>query len=55
VDVTGGMLSKVQAMVKLVQENPALEVTIFSGLKAGNLQELLSQPGTQIGTWIAHQ
>jgi isopentenyl phosphate kinase len=55
VDVTGGMLSKVQAMVKLVQENPALKVTIFSGLKAGNLQELLSQPGTQIGTWIARQ
>lgn len=54
VDVTGGMLSKVEAMVTLVNENPALRVNIFSGTSPGNLQNTLVDPQTQVGTLIAH-
>ena len=49
-DVTGGMLSKVQLMLALVQELPELEVLIFSGLEPGNFQKAIQgeNPGTLI-------
>jgi isopentenyl phosphate kinase len=40
-DVTGGMASKVRQMLALVQEQPGLEVLIFSGQKPGLLGEVL--------------
>lgn len=47
-DVTGGMASKVQEMLSLVQEIPGLEVIIFSGERPGLVQEVLC--GAQAGT-----
>jgi isopentenyl phosphate kinase len=55
VDVTGGMLAKVEAMVTLVEENPSLKVHIFSGRSSGNLQKALSDAQARFGTRIAHQ
>jgi isopentenyl phosphate kinase len=51
-DVTGGMASKVQLSLMLVQENPSLEVLIFSGEPPGVLEQALSggAPGTLIRT-----
>jgi isopentenyl phosphate kinase len=43
-DVTGGMLSKVEEMVALVQELPGLTVHIVSGERAGALEAALSEP-----------
>jgi len=40
-DVTGGMASKVQQAIAMIQQNPQLEVIICSGLIAGNLQRAL--------------
>jgi len=50
-DVTGGMLSKVQLMLKLVEEMPALEVLIFSGAEPGAVLGAIEggYPGTMIG------
>ncbi len=50
VDVTGGMLNKVESMLALVQEIPGLEVLIFSGVQEGNLFNALGggSPGTLI-------
>jgi isopentenyl phosphate kinase len=49
-DVTGGMASKVQDMLHLVQRRPTLTVRIFSGLVEGNVERALgSEPlGTEI-------
>ncbi len=49
-DVTGGMLTKVQFMLSLVQEIPNLEILIFSGLSPGRIQEAIigGNPGTLI-------
>lgn len=52
-DVTGGMLSKVRLMLDLVSQYPALEVQIFSGMAAGNIEKALS--GSKLGTLITHQ
>jgi isopentenyl phosphate kinase len=49
-DVTGGMLSKVTQSIKMVQDNPGLEVLIFSGEKSGWLEEALL--GASRGTVI---
>jgi isopentenyl phosphate kinase len=49
-DVTGGMRSKVEEMVQLVQEIPELSVQIFSGGEAGNVEAALR--GQVIGTLI---
>jgi isopentenyl phosphate kinase len=49
-DVTGGMRSKVQEMVQLVQEVPDLSVQIFSGEEAGNVEAALK--GRLLGTLI---
>ena len=53
-DVTGGMASKVEAMLQLVQAQPGLTIRIFSGLVPGNLHQLLLNPGQPIGTRIHH-
>ena len=49
-DVTGGMASKVQAMLNLVQIHPNLSIFIFSGLTPGNLTQALLDPQTVRGT-----
>jgi isopentenyl phosphate kinase len=49
-DVTGGMLSKVQQSLSLVQANSQLEVFIFTGETAGNVEKALS--GDRLGTCI---
>ena len=41
-DVTGGMASKVEAMVSLVKESTGLEVWIFSGVKKGSVYAALT-------------
>jgi len=47
-DVTGGMASKVQGMLDLVEEIPGLEVLIFSGDQPGNVTAALQ--GKILGT-----
>jgi isopentenyl phosphate kinase len=49
VDVTGGMLSKVDEMVGLVREIEGLEVTLLSGERAGALETALCSPGRLVG------
>lgn len=51
-DVTGGMVSKVSAMLDLVAEQPGLRVRIFSGLEPGLLGRILSEPYLPIGTLL---
>ncbi len=51
-DVTGGMASKVEAMLALVDAHPGLGIRIFSGLEKGTLEALLAQPGRPIGTLV---
>jgi isopentenyl phosphate kinase len=51
VDVTGGMLQKVETMVDIVREHPAVEVTIADGRQEGVIVDLLVKQG-QIGTRI---
>jgi isopentenyl phosphate kinase len=50
-DVTGGMESKVEQMLKLVKSVPGLEAVIFSAREAGNLTRALI--GERIGTRVA--
>jgi len=50
-DVTGGMASKVQDMLRLVNEHPGLTACIFSGLTAGNVARALA--GEPVGTIVA--
>lgn len=55
-DVTGGMASKVQQMLELVQDLPSLEIRIFSGTIPGQLQATLlgsATPGTLISARIS--
>ena len=49
-DVTGGMISKVQAMLALVEKIPHLNVQIFSGTPSENLTKVLM--GKSLGTKI---
>ena len=49
-DVTGGMQSKVQQMLELVDSTPGLTIQIFSGKNSGNLTKVLS--GEKLGTMI---
>lgn len=51
-DVTGGMRKKVEQSLELSQENPELEIMIFSGDDPGTLQEVLS--GAHAGTIIRY-
>jgi isopentenyl phosphate kinase len=49
-DVTGGMASKVQSMLTLVDQFPQLSIRIFSGLAPGNLGRTLRHPAQAGGT-----
>ena len=49
-DVTGGMATKVMAVLDLAAALPGLRVRIFSGLEPGLLTRLLLDPATQVGT-----
>jgi isopentenyl phosphate kinase len=49
VDVTGGMLAKVEEMVALARELPGLTVQIISGERAGALESALRDPGGGAG------
>jgi isopentenyl phosphate kinase len=49
-DVTGGMRSKVEEMLRLVRQIPDLTVQIFSGEEAGNVEDALK--GRILGTLI---
>ena len=51
-DVTGGMASKVQQMVELVEKQDELAVSIFSGMEEGRLQQALLNPAQGVGTII---
>lgn len=51
-DVTGGMASKVMAMLDLVDSHPGLSVKIFSGLHPGLLYSLLVDPSQLAGTQL---
>lgn len=51
VDVTGGMLQKVETMVDLVRNHPSLVVTIADGRRDNILVDLLLE-GREIGTRI---
>lgn len=53
VDVTGGMLSKVAAMVDLVARHPSLTVTVVSGAIPGRVRQALLGDSTG-GTRICH-
>jgi isopentenyl phosphate kinase len=50
VDVTGGMLKKVENMIDLVNNDPGLTIQIFSGITPGNLYDTLM--GASIGTTL---
>jgi isopentenyl phosphate kinase len=51
-DVTGGMLSKVEEMVGLVQDLPGVWVHLISGQRPGALQAALLEPLSAGGTVI---
>ncbi len=50
VDVTGGMKSKVEEMLALVEQIPNLNVQIFSGEESGNIERALN--GAALGTLV---
>ena len=52
VDVTGGMLAKVQQSLAMTERFRELEVIICSGLIEGNLRKALTNTGEQVGTVI---
>ena len=52
-DVTGGMTSKVQSMLALVAQQPALAIRILSGLEDGLIEAALSAPDLAVGTRIS--
>jgi len=53
VDVTGGMWSKVLEMARLVEAAPALRVQVFSGEVPGNVQQVLCERESGLGTVLA--
>jgi isopentenyl phosphate kinase len=52
IDVTGGMIGKVQQMLDVVRLHPSIEARIFSGAVRGHVQHLLIEPAASIGTVI---
>jgi isopentenyl phosphate kinase len=55
VDVTGGMLAKVEEMVSLAQEMPGLMVQLISGEQPGTLEAALRDPaGGSAGGTVIH-
>ncbi|MBC7254992.1 MAG: isopentenyl phosphate kinase family protein [Chloroflexi bacterium] len=55
VDVTGGMLSKVQSLYRLVLEQPSLEVHLITGQKEGLVYRALVDPACSEGTRIRYE
>jgi isopentenyl phosphate kinase len=53
VDVTGGMLTKVRIMARLVQAMPGLVVQLASGEQPGSLRNLLLNPTDTAGTILS--
>ena len=53
IDVTGGMASKVGAMVELVQRQQGLTVRILPGGEPGLLTRALLDPSAELGTLIS--
>lgn len=51
-DVTGGMATKVRAMLDLAAANPGLSIRIFSGMEVGRVQEALLRPAAGGGTLV---
>lgn len=51
-DVTGGMESKVQDMLRLTEESHGLSIRIFSGREPGTMREILLDPHQAVGTLI---
>ena len=51
-DVTGGMATKVRDMLALSSRLNGLEITIFSGLNAGNIETMLARSAS-LGTIIS--
>jgi isopentenyl phosphate kinase len=51
-DVTGGMVSKVMAMLDLASALPDLNVLLFSGVPPGEVENALLQPSSATGTVI---
>ena len=51
-DVTGGMASKVNSMLQLIDDHPQLNIRIFSGLDEGHLKSTLQNPQVSFGTLI---
>lgn len=51
-DVTGGMSSKVKAMLDLTQTHPGLSILIFSGLTEGNIYRAVMTPEQVGGTVV---
>lgn len=49
-DVTGGMASKVESMLGIVQAQPECQVSVFSGVEDGNIRKVLL--GEKLGTVI---
>lgn len=47
-DVTGGMRSKVEVLFSIINRNPAIQASIFSGKEEGNLYQALR--GAEVGT-----
>lgn len=52
-DVTGGMVTKVESMLALVQRFPSLKIRIFSGLEPGSVATQLRVPERPLGTMIS--
>ena len=51
-DVTGGMLSKVESMVELVEAHPSLDVGVISGLEPDQVYAALTGQPLTGGTVI---
>lgn len=49
IDVTGGMLAKVQQSIEMVKRHPSLEIILCSGLQPGNIRNALTIPQTTPG------
>ncbi len=52
VDVTGGMLAKVQVMADLVARRPEIRVLFVSGTEEGQVAKALTVPGPGLGTLL---
>lgn len=51
-DVTGGMATKVQGMLSLLEQFPYLSIRIFSGLAPDNVRQTLLNPALAGGTLL---